>query len=171
MKIRNRGFWLVFLLSALVWNCSSSAIREGETKIDYKTVKFSDSVNVSYSPEAEKEVLRGGYFNTTEFLGYFKNQLSSKGLLLAKAKDIIEIQITDARIRSEGVAIWIGTLAGPDKIKGLVTVKNAKGEIVDKIQVSVAYALGGFAGGLNKNRIGYLYSEFTKLVLEQFGIN
>lgn len=35
----------------------------------------------------------------------------------------------------------------------------------------IHYALGGFIGGQNKNRIGYLYSEFTKLVIEQFGLN
>ncbi|EQA47287.1 hypothetical protein LEP1GSC050_0539 [Leptospira broomii serovar Hurstbridge str. 5399] len=172
MKKNKYRIGLIVFLAALAWNCSSSATREvPNTKVNYKSAKFNETVNLSFEEAADKEIKEGNYFKSEEFLNYFKQELSNKGVLLAKAKETIEIKITEARIRSLGVAIWLGTFAGPDRIKGDVTVKNSKGEVIDTIKISVAYALGGFVGGQNKNRIGYLYSEFTKLLIEQFGLN
>jgi hypothetical protein len=39
---------------------------------------------------------------------------------------------------------------------------------LDKFAVSTSYALGGFAGGQDSMRVGWLYEAFAKQVIGQF---
>ncbi|XMO25072.1 hypothetical protein ACKZJ7_03090 [Leptospira sp. 'Mane'] len=170
MNFKKTVFVVLVLVMSLVANCSTSAKRIGDFQApNYSTIKFNEKLAVAYLPEADAEIKSGKVFNEENFLNYYKSKLKEKGVISDKAKETIEITINDVRFRSEGVAIWIGTLAGTDSIDLDITIKDAKSKIIDQHKITISYALGGFAGGPNSVRSEYFYKKITNLTLQQLG--
>ncbi|GBF50426.1 hypothetical protein LPTSP4_19510 [Leptospira ryugenii] len=169
MKNLRLGAFLIIAFS-LVFNCSTTAKRVGDYQApNYQVIKLSDKITLKYLPEAETEIKGGDVFKEEVFLNLFKSKLKDKGVFSEKAKETIEIQINDARFRSAGVAIWVGTFAGADSIDIDLTIKDAKGNIIDQHKIKVSYALGGFGGGPNSVRSEYFYNKIINLTLQQLG--
>ena len=80
----------------------------------------------------------------------------------------MEVLVTHARVRSTFNAMMWGAMAGNDALEGDVTIKDASGKVIDKFSISASYALGGFAGGQDSTRVGWLYEAFSKQVIGQF---
>lgn len=155
----------------LIVNCSSTATRIGEFQApNYNAIKFNEKLVVSYAPEIEAEFKDAQVFVEADFLNYFKTKLKERGIISDKAKESLDIQFQDARFRSQGVAIWIGTMAGADSVDLNLTVKDAKGAPIDKHRIKVSYALGGFVGGQNSFRAEYFYKKVTNLIFQQLGL-
>ncbi|TGN10462.1 hypothetical protein [Leptospira ilyithenensis] len=167
----NKSTYIILaLVIGLTVNCSTTAKRVGDFQApNYSSVKLGDKFAVSYLPEAEAEIKSNNIFNENSFLDYYKSALKEKGVISEKAKETIEIKINDARFRSEGVAIWIGSLAGADSIDLDLTIKDAKGKVIDQHKIEISYALGGLVGGQNTVRSGYFYKKITNLTLQQLG--
>lgn len=171
MKSLNKSVLVaVVIILGFTINCSSSAKRLGDYKpLNYSTTKLNEKVAIAYLPEADAEIKDGEVFNETNFLNFYKSKLKEKGVFSDKAKETIEIKVNDVRFRSEGVAIWVGSIAGPDSINLDLTIKDAKGNIIDQHNISISYGLGGFGGGPNNVRSDYFYSKITELTLKQLG--
>ncbi|BDA77981.1 hypothetical protein LPTSP3_g09110 [Leptospira kobayashii] len=167
----NKSTYIILaLVTGFAVNCSTTAKRVGDFQApNYSSVKFNDKLVVSYVPEAEAEIKSNNIFNENNFLNYYKSVLKEKGVISEKAKETIEIKINDARFRSEGVAIWVGTMAGADSIDLDLTIKDAKGKVIDQHKIEISYALGGFGGGPNSVRTDYFYKKITNLTLQQLG--
>lgn len=80
----------------------------------------------------------------------------------------MDVLVTRVRVRSTFNAVMWGAMAGNDAVDGDVTIKDASGKVIDKFSVSTSYALGGFAGGQDASRVGWLYEAFAKQVIGQF---
>ncbi|XDD53657.1 hypothetical protein AB3N62_14385 [Leptospira sp. WS4.C2] len=170
MNFDKKVYVVMVLVLVFAINCSSSAKRLGDYKApNYNTTKLNEKIVVAYLPEANEEIKETEVFNEANFLNYYKAKLKEKGVFSDKAKETIEIKVNDVRFRSEGVAIWIGSLAGTDSINLDLTIKDAKGNIIDQHNISISYGLGGFVGGPNSARSDYFYEKITQLTLQQLG--
>jgi hypothetical protein len=93
--------------------------------------------------------------------------LESRSLLAAGSPYQVNVEITDIRVRSNFSAVMFGFMAGSDSLTGNVYVTEKSGKPVSKFEVSASYALGGFAGGQDDTRMGWLYEEFAKLAVNE----
>ncbi|CAG9264261.1 hypothetical protein PUN4_450150 [Paraburkholderia unamae] len=75
------------------------------------------------------------------------------------------MEVSDIRLRGTGTALFWGFLSGDDHITGNVTVLDASGQPVDKLDVSAAYAADGIVGVAGEGRMTYLYNTFAKKAL------
>jgi hypothetical protein len=81
---------------------------------------------------------------------------------------VMDVVVTRVRVRSTFNAIMWGAMSGNDAVEGEVTVKDITGKVLDKFAVTASYALGGFAGGQDATRTGWLYEAFAKEVAAQY---
>lgn len=79
-------------------------------------------------------------------------------------QDTLEIQITAMRVRSTFNAVMWGFMAGSDNLRGDVYLRDPSGKVLNHFSVYASYALGGFVGGVESVRWGWLYNKFAELV-------
>lgn len=60
-----------------------------------------------------------------------------------------------------------GAMAGADKVDGVVSLQDSSGRFVRKFLVHTGYALGGFAGGVDESRMGWLYDKFAQYTVHE----
>jgi hypothetical protein len=80
----------------------------------------------------------------------------------------VEVLITDMRIKHGATSYWAGPLAGKDKITGIVTVKDAAGNVLSESPVESTFTSMGGIFGTNKttDRAAALYKEYAGYVVE-----
>ena len=88
------------------------------------------------------------------------SQLRQNNLYDAQSGNLVEVVVSSLRVRNAATAIMFGAMAGSDNIEGAVTLKAPGGKVLNKFTI---YALGGFGGGQNTARLGYLSQTFGEL--------
>lgn len=157
------SFALVFLAG-----CAANATRHADVnELHYvsgtETVK---GIAVTYSKDGQSDLEHNTTFNQAELVNRVKNVLSAQQLYTeSNGNDSLEIQITAIRVRSTFNAVMWGFMAGSDNVTGEVTLRDPQGHVVNHFQVHAGYALGGFVGGLEGERMGWLYDKFAELTV------
>jgi hypothetical protein len=64
--------------------------------------------------------------------------------------------------------MW-GVMAGTDNVTGDVIVRDASGKQVRRFTVNASYGLGGFAGGQDDMRLGWLFDKFAEHTVAELG--
>lgn len=155
-------FFSVFSLAA----CAGSVKRADNTShYQYHGEKFSN-VTVTVSDEAKAKLSDNIKFSSDELGGMIKRRLETQGLIDPHAKQSMNIEITDVRIRSTFNAIMWGVMAGTDHIDGKITLMDANRPL-DSFEVSASYGLGGLGGGQDSTRINWLYEKFSELTVDE----
>lgn len=155
-------------LATLVTGCASGVTRESAEPADRVRVSVDNRVSevtVSLTEEAKKKVADNLKFNPEELKNHIHRAMDAKSLLNPEAKGtlpVLHVEIRDFRVRSNFSAVMFGFMAGNDSITGDVVVKDAGGGEIDRFEVSTSYALGGFAGGQDSARMGWLYEKFAE---------
>ncbi len=83
----------------------------------------------------------------------------------------ILVEVKDVRVRSNFSAVMWGFMAGNDHITGDIVIQNNNGSELDRFEVSVSYALGGLAGGMDSSRMGWLYETFAEETVKELTKN
>jgi hypothetical protein len=124
--------------------------------------KYSE-VAVNLSDSAKKALVDNIKFDTDAFASKVRSTLSGKQLIEAGAPHTVNVTITGVRVRGTFSAVMFGIMAGTDSVDGDVTVLDKDKKPVKTFKVSATYGLGGFAGGVDSLRLGYLYEKFADL--------
>ncbi|MGZ5239769.1 MAG: DUF4410 domain-containing protein [Caldimonas sp.] len=119
--------------------------------------------------DAKKALAENIKFNPDALKSMIERTLQARDLMKADSSRTLDIEITGMRVRSNFSAVMFGFMAGSDSVDGVVTIKDAAGQVVKKAKVSASYALGGFAGGQDEARMGWLYEEFAKHASAEVG--
>lgn len=93
------------------------------------------------------------------------NHLIASRLYDRQSSASIHVDITDLRFRNAFSAIAFGFMSGSDNLDGEVTLVAGDGTQLARFTVSVSYAMGGLAGGVNENRLGWLSGKFAELAI------
>jgi hypothetical protein len=125
------------------------------------------SINLQLSDKAKKLLLDNPKFNPDALKGTIQRMLEARGLLQAGSPYRIDVEVTDLRVRSNFSAVMFGFMAGADSVAGSVSIADKDGRRVSRYEVSASYALGGIAGGQDETRMGWLYEEFAKHVVNE----
>lgn len=153
--------------------CAASVKKEsGENSEPYfRTVdRHAAAVTLSLTPPVESKLDANKNFSRDEFLKVVKQTLEVKGILgnaNEPSMPSIDVVVTELRSRSTFAAVMFGFLAGNDSITGDVTVRDSAGEPLQRFSISASYALGGFAGGQENARMGWLYQKFADLAVAE----
>jgi hypothetical protein len=159
-----RRIWATFALIGLLGGCASG-VRHIEVAPKSAIVagqKFA-SVALSLSEEAKVKHAENIKFNPDQLLSTVRRTMEAKGMLADGATlPKVEIVVKDMRVRSNFTAVMFGIMAGTDSVAGDVIVRSADGKVLSQFEVSASYGLGGFAGGQDDARMGWLYEKFTE---------
>jgi hypothetical protein len=167
-------------LTAVLWvalamvGCASGVKRaDGQ-----KTATFKPSaeapigqINVSATPDAIAKIEAAKKKFSAELLkGSIQQALNAERMLAQGGQGglSMDVVVTRVRVRSTFNAIMWGAMSGNDAVEGDVVVKDATGKVLDRFSVTASYALGGFAGGQDATRTGWLYEAFAKEVVGQY---
>jgi hypothetical protein len=174
----NRLNPLFSLAAVLVAAVTLSACSSNVTRTDgRKASVFQPSpevpigqVTITTSDQAKEELKDTQKFSTTQLKSAIENALRTEQMLGSQSGSGISmsVMVTHIRVRSTFSAVMWGAMAGNDSVEGDVTITDASGKVLDTFSVSTAYALGGFAGGQDKTRVGWLYDAFAEQVVQQF---
>jgi hypothetical protein len=166
----------VCVLLAMV-GCASG-VKRPET---YKTAVFKPSaetpiglINVAATSEAIAKIEAAKKKFDPELLrSSIQNALNANQMMAPSGQGglTMDVLVTRVRIRSTFNAIMWGAMSGNDAVEGDVVVKDSSGKILDKLSVNASYALGGFAGGQDAARTGWLYEAFAKEVVGQYKVD
>lgn len=128
-------------------------------------------INVSATPEAIAKIEAAKKKFSADLLkGSIQQALNAEQMLATRGQGglTMDVVVTRVRVRSTFNAIMWGAMSGNDAVEGDVVVKDATGKVLDKFSVTASYALGGFAGGQDATRTGWLYEAFAKEVVGQY---
>jgi hypothetical protein len=154
--------------------CASSVQRSEEHRA--ATFKVSaeypiGAVNVSATPEALAKIQEAKKkFDPDRLRSAIEYALNFDKMYAKPGQGglVMDVTVTRVRVRSSFNAVMWGPMAGNDAVEGEVVVKDVTGKVLDKFVVKVSYALGGFAGGEDDTRTGYLYDAFADEVVGQY---
>jgi hypothetical protein len=153
----------------MLGGCASGVKREGGP--DAKPVNLSDTkvtgVRIYLSDAAQKLHPDNIKFNPEALRATLQRTLDARQLVAADAKQRMDVEITDMRVRSTFSSIAFGFMAGADSITGNVYVLDANAKPLSKFEVSASYALGGIGGGTDEARMSWLYEEFSKRTINE----
>ncbi len=160
-------FALMLFAAAILGGCASGVSRHSETAAPQRAggERIAD-VSVRLSPEAQAKVADNPGFSTSDLAARIRAHLQTRGALDATSASVLDVSVSDFRVRSTFAAVMFGFLAGNDSLTGAVQVRRPQGETAP-FTVSASYALGGLAGGQDGSRMGWLYDEFARLVVTE----
>jgi hypothetical protein len=169
MKKPARIFFALFAvaLASLAGGCASGVTRSSESKLaDFRPSSAAplSSVKVQVSEPVKEKLKDSLKFDERQLARTIEMALSSRALLsdAAPSAPSLHVYVTHVRVRSTFNAVMWGAMSGNDAIEGEVQIKDATGAVLDKFEVKASYALGGFAGGQDSMRMGWLYEAFAK---------
>lgn len=162
------------LLGVLVVGCSSGVKRDNGAAPAAEAVIKPGSVStlvLAYSSEGKQEALENGKFDGTALLDHVERAMAIQGYLDKSAKEGLRIvvEVKGVRVRSSFSAVMFGVMAGADSITGDIVVQDSQGQEIDRYEVGASYALGGFAGGMDDARLGWLYENFAEEAVKEMG--
>jgi|JFJP01.1.fsa_nt_gi hypothetical protein len=170
-----RNLWSLFatfLLCTLIAGCASGVTRTITKPPTYKVSKTQPvgAIVVSLTAEATGKAADNSQFSAESLKKQLEKSLIEDGLLnhslVGKSPSIL-IEVKSMRVRSSFSAIMLGIMAGTDSITGDIVIKDVLGKEVDRFEVSASYGLGGFGGGQDDVRMGWLYEQFAKEVISE----
>jgi hypothetical protein len=126
-------------------------------------------VTITLSAEAQKLAADNPKFSQEQLLATVRRALEAGGLLRAGYGETANIVVREFRVRGTFSAVMWGAMAGTDNVTGDVVVRDASGKQMRKFTVNASYGLGGFAGGLDESRLGWLYDKFAEHTVEELG--
>jgi len=157
------------ILSSLL-GCASAVKRDEPVAqaaaVEMAGQKYS-KLNLYISDDAKKLLAENIKFNPEALRNTIQRVLEARNQLEAGSPYRIDIEITHFNVRSHFSAVMFGFLAGSDSVVGNVYIGDNGGRRLAKYEVSASYALGGIAGGQDEARMGWLYEEFAKQVVNE----
>jgi len=161
---------LVAAIASLLLGCASGVKRDEasapESTAELAAQKYS-AFNLYLNDNARKLLADNPKFNPDALRGTIQRMLEAKNLIVADSPYRIDVEITDLNVRSNFSAVMFGFLAGSDRVAGSVYLGHRDGRRLNRYEVSASYALGGVAGGQDEARMGWLYEEFAKHVVNE----
>ena len=149
------------LAAVVLAGCASSVKRDAAYGEPAQPMPVSN-VTVGVSPAGQKAAAENTKFEPQQLASTVRRALETNGVLRPGTGATAEIVVNDVRIRGTASAILLGAMAGSDHITGDVIVRNSAGQVLRKFTVAASYSLGGFAGGIDDTRIGWLYDKFAE---------
>jgi len=101
----------------------------------------------------------------TEELGLeanIKEQLRAQGIFDENSNNTVRVKIDRIHVRNSFNAVMFGMFSGSDSLDGTVTLDKGTGSDIS-FSISADYSLGGFGGGRNDARLGWLSKKFAEL--------
>lgn len=149
----------------------ASAVKRDEPVAQAATMELAgqkySTLNLFLSDDAKKLLADNIKFNPDELKVTIQRVLEARNQLAAGSPYQIDIEITNFKVRSNFSAVMFGFLAGADSVVGNVYIGDKGGRRLAKYEVSASYALGGMAGGQDDTRMGWLYEEFAKQLVNE----
>jgi len=170
-----KNLWLLFVtlfLCTLIVGCASGVTRTIAKSPTHKVSKTQPvgAIAVSLTEEATGKAADNSQFSAELLKKQLEKSLTEGGLLnhnLSGKLPSILVEVKSMRVRSSFSAIMLGIMAGTDSITGDIVLKDVSGKEVDRFEVSASYGLGGFGGGQDDVRMGWLYEQFAKEVISE----
>lgn len=155
--------WATFAVMLALTGCAATVKQDTRVQGDVSRVDGVSQVLALMSPDAARQQVDNPQFNRDELANQLRRRLESKSLLSPAATHRVEVVVTDIRVRSAVAAIMLGVFAGDDHVTGRVRVLDARGQALRSFEINASYALGGWAGGQDSMRLGWLYDKFSEL--------
>jgi Domain of unknown function (DUF4410) len=155
--------WATFAVMLALTGCAATVKQDTRVQGDVSRVDGVSQVLALMSPDAARQQADNPQFHRDELANQLRRRLESKSLLSPAATHRVEVVVTDIRVRSAVAAIMLGVFAGDDHVTGRVRVLDARGQALRSFEINASYALGGWAGGQDSMRLGWLYDKFSEL--------
>jgi len=120
------------------------------------------SVEVSLANSVAEDTRK---IERTEELGLeenIQNQLKAQGIFEENSSNVVKVVVDKIHVRNSFNAVMFGLFAGSDSLDGTVTLNKGTGNDIS-FKISADYSLGGFGGGQNETRLGWLSEKFAEL--------
>ena len=156
--------FLIAISVAYLVGCSSNVRRDNDAPAvyQYSGAKYG-KVSTAMSPEIAADADKAARFQELKLEEAIVTQLKEKNLYDEKSENIVDVVVNALSVRNAATAIMFGFMAGSDNMEGVVTLKASDGKVLNKFTIDASYALGGFGGGQNTARLGYLSRTFGDL--------
>lgn len=157
----------------LISGCASSVVRTGPQPASSYRLSAERKVSevvVTLSPEAREKLKDNLKFDPEELKKHVDRAFSAYQLIDPAQKGtlpVIEVVVTNMRVRSNFSAVAFGIMAGTDSLEGDIVIKEPGGRELDRFKVSASYGLGGLAGGQDSARMSWIYEEFAKQAIQE----
>lgn len=155
-----------FVISFSLVGCAGTVKRSAtDTPYKYAGQKVK-AVTLSLTPEATKTLADNIKFEPSRLQNMLQRQLSARSLIDEKSDHVLDVKVSDIRVRSTFSAVMFGLMAGDDHINGTVSLLNAANTPLHSFDVSASYAFGGWAG-MDDTRMSWLYEKFSELSVKE----
>ena len=163
----------LLLLTILLAGCASGVSRvpgQEQAQFSWSADNPFGSVDLVLTPSGKESVKDNLKFDPKALKNHVERALAA-GSLIAKSTEgrlpHLIVEVKDVRVRSNFSAVMWGFMAGNDHITGDVVIVDPLSGELDRFEVSASYALGGFAGGVDSARMGWLYEAFAEETINE----
>jgi hypothetical protein len=169
---------VLLVASALVLQACASGVQRQASSTKPKAATISQNTPlrnfvITLTPEAIAKEKETPQFNLADLKRAITANLAKENLLKpinGQSQPSLEVSINDMRVRSTGVAMMAGFLAGADSISGEVKVKTSSSVVIDTFGVSSSYAMGGLAMSGEEMRMNWLYNAFAEELVKELKV-
>ena len=156
----------VVLLIATLAGCASQVTRPPDAATAREPIRTLMSFEVEISPAckaamADAETQK---FDPAALRAVIQRTLDGAKLLAPDGEFKMTVTIDQVRVRGTFNAIMFGFMAGADQLDGTATLTRLDNRPAGDFKITTSYALGGFVGGTDSTRVGWLYEEFAKVL-------
>lgn len=158
----------IFLVSALGLVACTSNVRPeaGMTGAYVNSGEKFSQITVGMSDSVAEDTRKQVRINELKLDENLRSELAKRGLFDQSAANTIKITVNKLHIRSAGLAIMFGVMAGTDNMEGTVALYDGAGKQKASFVINASYSLGGLAGGANSVRLGWLSGKFAELAAD-----
>jgi hypothetical protein len=161
--LRSFAAAIVLGLSACASQVSRSPEAAGATP---EPVRALSSFTVSMSPQANAQLADNLKFDIGALRTKVGLALESRNLVASDGDFELAVVVDDIRVRGTFTAVMFGFMAGDDHLNGTATLRRGD-KTLGSFGIKTSWALGGFAGGQDDARMGWLYEEFAKQLADE----
>jgi len=158
---------LIMALAITAYGCGGQvSIKEsGQQPYVYSGAKYG-RVTVEAGPKIRDDSDKSFRVQQLDLANTIAMQLRSQQLFDAEGGGEIHVVVNDIRVRNAFNAVMFGFMSGSDNVNGNVTLRTPDGQEVSQFDVSAQYALGGYAGGQDQMRLGWLSKKFAEMTID-----
>jgi len=152
-------------LLALVAGCSSNARMGSSTKYAYAGEKYG-AVGVVLAESVSRDKDKAYRAEDLALDQHIIAALKASSLYDEKSTASVRVTINSIRVRNTFNAVMFGFMSGSDNIEGTVQLLDEQQKPRADFTVKASYSLGGFGGGQNGTRLGWLRDKFSELTAD-----
>lgn len=162
MLLFKRNIFVVLVMLFLSACAAHVQMADNSASYAYAGEKYG-KINIVLADQISTDASKAERARQLNLESAIQSALRAQGLYDETSANAVNVSINTLHIRNAFNAIMWGALSGTDNMDGTVKLVNDSNVEKASFDITASYGAGGFSGGQNDVRLGWLSNKFAEL--------